>query len=86
MQMFEAVQGFFDRAANRLHLDEPTRKVLSTPRREVAVQVRVPMDDGGLNVYPGLARPVQRRARPVQGEACASTPTHRSTSSGASRP
>ena len=53
MQMFEAVQGFFDRAANRLHLDEATRGVLSTPRREVAVQVRVPMDDGRLNVYPG---------------------------------
>jgi glutamate dehydrogenase (NAD(P)+) len=53
MQMFEAVQGFFDRAADRLHLDEDTRKVLSTPRREVAVQVRVPMDDGRLNVYPG---------------------------------
>ena len=53
MQMFEAVQGFFDRAANRLHLDEATRNVLSTPRREVAVQVRVPMDDGRLNVYPG---------------------------------
>ena len=53
MQMFEAVQGFFDRAANRLHLDEATREVLSTPRREVAVQVRVPMDDGRLNVYQG---------------------------------
>jgi glutamate dehydrogenase (NAD(P)+) len=51
--MFEAVQGFFDRAADRLELDEATRTVLSTPRREVAVQVRVPMDDGRLNVYPG---------------------------------
>jgi len=53
MEMFEAVQGFFDRAADRLELDEATRTVLSTPRREVAVQVRVPMDDGRLNVYPG---------------------------------
>lgn len=53
MELFEAVQGFFDRAADRLQLDEATRKVLSTPRREVAVQVRVPMDDGSLNVYPG---------------------------------
>ena len=53
MEMFEAVQGFFDRAADRLGLDDATRTVLSTPRREVAVQVRVPMDDGRLNVYPG---------------------------------
>jgi glutamate dehydrogenase (NAD(P)+) len=53
MELFEAVQGFFDRAADRLQLDDAARKVLSTPRREVAVQVRVPMDDGSLNVYPG---------------------------------
>jgi len=53
MKMFDAVQGFFDRAADRLRLDDATRKVLSMPRREVSVQVRVPMDDGTLNVYPG---------------------------------
>ena len=53
MELFEAVQGFFDRAADRLRLDDATRRVLSTPRREVAVQVRVEMDDGSLNVYPG---------------------------------
>lgn len=53
MKMFDAVQGFFDRAAERLQLDDATRRVLSSPRREVAVQVRVAMDDGPLNVYPG---------------------------------
>jgi glutamate dehydrogenase (NAD(P)+) len=53
MELFEAVQGFFEQAADRLGLDEATRAVLSTPRREVAVQVRVPMDDGSLRVYPG---------------------------------
>jgi glutamate dehydrogenase (NAD(P)+) len=53
MKLFEAVQGFFEQAADRLNLDEATRAVLSTPRREVAVQVRVPMDDGSLHVYPG---------------------------------
>ena len=85
MQMFEAVQGFFDRAANRLHLDEATRNVLSTPRREVAVQVRVPMDDGQLNATgAGASNTTPRAAR--SRAACASTPTHRSTSSGASRP
>jgi len=53
MKMFEAVRGFFDRAADRLRIDDSTRVVLSTPRREVAVQIRVHMDDGSLHVYPG---------------------------------
>ncbi|MDP9330193.1 MAG: Glu/Leu/Phe/Val dehydrogenase [Actinomycetota bacterium] len=53
MKLFDAVRGFFDEAADRLKLDEASRSVLSTPRREVAVQIRVPMDDGSLNVYPG---------------------------------
>jgi len=53
MELFEAVQGFFDKAADRLKLDDATRKVLSSPRREVQVQVRVPMDDGSLEVFHG---------------------------------
>ena len=53
MKLFEAVQGFFEQAADRLGLDDATRCVLSTPRREVAVQVRVPMDDHSLKVFPG---------------------------------
>jgi glutamate dehydrogenase (NAD(P)+) len=51
--LFRAVQGFFQQAAERIGLDEGTRKVLSRHRREVAVSVRVPMDDGSFNVYPG---------------------------------
>jgi glutamate dehydrogenase (NAD(P)+) len=51
--MFEAVQGFFNQAADRIGLDEGARKVLSTHRREVSVSVRVAMDDGSFNVYPG---------------------------------
>src|SRR5437867_1275709 len=53
MELFEAVQGFFNRAADRLKLDDSTRKVLSTARREVVVQIRVQMDDGSLEVFPG---------------------------------
>jgi glutamate dehydrogenase/leucine dehydrogenase len=53
MQLFEAVQGYFNQAADRIELDEGARKVLSTHRREVAVSIRVPMDDGSFNVYPG---------------------------------
>jgi glutamate dehydrogenase (NAD(P)+) len=53
MEMFEAVQGYFNQAADRIGLDDGARKVLSTHRREVAVSIRVGMDDGSFNVYPG---------------------------------
>jgi len=53
MGLFDAVRGFFEQAAERVGLDEDARRVLGTPRREVAVQVRVPKDGGSLSVYPG---------------------------------
>jgi glutamate dehydrogenase/leucine dehydrogenase len=53
MKLFEAVQGFSEAASERLGLDEATRRVLDTPFREVGVQVRVPMDDGSLETFPG---------------------------------
>ena len=53
MDLFRAVMGFFNQAADRIGLDDATRRVLETPRREVAVQVRVPMDDGSLEIYEG---------------------------------
>ncbi|MFN8233627.1 MAG: Glu/Leu/Phe/Val dehydrogenase [Actinomycetota bacterium] len=53
MQLFEAVLGFFDQAADRIGLDDDARRVLSTPRREVAVQLRVRMDDGSVQTFPG---------------------------------
>ncbi len=53
MELFEAVQGFFEQAADRIGLEESARRVLESPRREVAVQVRVPMDDGSLDVFQG---------------------------------
>ena len=52
-RLFDAVQGHLDVAAKRLGLDEGAHKVLSTHRREVAVSVRVPRDDGTFDVYPG---------------------------------
>jgi glutamate dehydrogenase (NAD(P)+) len=53
MTLFEAVQGYVDQAADRLGLDASVREVLSRHRREVAVSVRVPMDDGSVRVFPG---------------------------------
>jgi glutamate dehydrogenase (NAD(P)+) len=51
--LFDAVQGHLHAAADRIGLDDGARKVLSTHRREVAVSVRVPRDDGSFDVYPG---------------------------------
>jgi glutamate dehydrogenase (NAD(P)+) len=51
--LFAAVQWFFEQAADRVGLDDGSRKVLSTHRREVAVSVRVPRDDGSFDVFPG---------------------------------
>ncbi len=53
MSEFEAVRGFFEDAAARLNLEPSLREVLSRPQRELHVQVRVPMDDGSLKVFPG---------------------------------
>jgi glutamate dehydrogenase (NAD(P)+) len=50
---FEAVQGFYEQAAERLELELSLREALSTPTREVTVQVRVPMDGGGFKVFKG---------------------------------
>jgi glutamate dehydrogenase (NAD(P)+) len=52
-RLFRAVQGHLEHAAERIRLDDGARKVLSTHRREVAVSVRVPRDDGSFDVYPG---------------------------------
>jgi glutamate dehydrogenase/leucine dehydrogenase len=50
---FEAVQRFYEQAAERLELELSLREALSTPTREVTVQVRVPMDGGGFKVFKG---------------------------------
>ncbi len=50
---FEAVQAFYEQAAERLVLELSLREALSTPTREVTVQVRVPMDGGGFKVFKG---------------------------------
>jgi glutamate dehydrogenase (NAD(P)+) len=50
---FEAVQGFYEQAAERLQLELSLREALATPTREVTVQVRVAMDGGGFKVFKG---------------------------------
>jgi glutamate dehydrogenase (NAD(P)+) len=50
---FEAVRGYFEAAAEQLNLELSLREALSTPTREITVQVRVPMDGGGFRVFMG---------------------------------
>ena len=53
MKAFEAVQHYFDRAANQLALTDNMRTLLMTPKREVQVQVAVEMDNGELHTFIG---------------------------------
>jgi glutamate dehydrogenase/leucine dehydrogenase len=53
MNAYEAVQGFFEAAADRLSLEPSIRAVLDTHQRQTIVQVRVPMDDGAVATLEG---------------------------------
>jgi glutamate dehydrogenase (NAD(P)+) len=53
MSPFEAATYFFHRSADRLELNDEMREVLASSYRELAVQVPVRMDDGGVTVYRG---------------------------------
>lgn len=51
---FEAVQEFYEEAADRLNLELSLREAMANPTREITVQVRVPMDGGGFKVFRGF--------------------------------
>ncbi len=53
MNASEAVESFFQAAADRLNLEPSIRAVLAAHRREITVQVRVPMDEGVTAVFQG---------------------------------
>jgi len=53
MKAHEAVQLYFDRAADQLDLSPAMRRLLLIPKREVQVQIPVEMDDGRLETYVG---------------------------------
>ena len=50
---FQQVNVFFDRAADRLGLDDGVRELLRRPWRELRVSVPVRMDDGRIEVFTG---------------------------------
>lgn len=48
-----SVGSFYARAADALGLEDNLREALSFPQREMAVQLRLPLDDGGTKVFRG---------------------------------
>src|SRR2546426_2596749 len=64
---FEAVRGFYEQAAEKLGLELSLREALSTPTREVTVQVRVPMDGGGFKVFKGYRVQYNNARGPYKG-------------------
>ncbi|HZA61209.1 MAG TPA: Glu/Leu/Phe/Val dehydrogenase [Actinomycetota bacterium] len=64
---FEAVQGFYEAAAERLALELSLREALATPAREVFAQVRVPMDFGGFKVFRGYRVQYNNARGPFKG-------------------
>ncbi len=50
---FAIAQHYFQRAADRLQLDEGMRAILSTPKRVLTVSIPVRMDDGSYKVFVG---------------------------------
>lgn len=53
MKAFEAVQHYFDRAADQLSLTDNMRTLLMTAKREVQVQIAVERDNGQLQTFIG---------------------------------
>jgi glutamate dehydrogenase (NAD(P)+) len=64
---FDAVRGFYERAAEELRLELSLREVLATPNREVTVQLRVPTDFGGFKVFTGWRVQYNNARGPYKG-------------------
>lgn len=67
MKPNEAVQLFFDRAADHLDLSDSHRRLLKTPKREVTVEVPVEMDNGDLDVLIGYRVQHNNSRGPMKG-------------------
>ena len=67
MKSFEAVQMYFNLAADELGLDEQTRTLLITPEREVTVQLPLLRDDGGIETLIGYRVQHNSARGPMKG-------------------
>jgi len=67
MKANEAVKLFFDRAADKLEMSPGMRLLLSTPKREITVEVPVEMDNGDLEVLIGFRVQHSSARGPMKG-------------------
>jgi len=67
MRAFEAVNLYFQRAADQLGLSDEMRKLLMVAAREVQVQIPVDMDDGHLATFIGYRVQHNRARGPMKG-------------------
>ncbi len=67
MRSFEAVQRYFERAADELELAGSMRTLLIRARREVQVQIPVEMDNGELHSFIGYRVQHNRARGPMKG-------------------
>ena len=63
----ECALGQFQRAAERLHLDDGMREVLANTKRELSVSFPVKMDDGSLRVFHGYRVHHNETRGPLKG-------------------
>lgn len=67
MKANEAVDFFFDRAADELELDDSHRRLLKTPKREITVEIPLELDNGDLEVLIGYRVQHNNSRGPMKG-------------------
>jgi glutamate dehydrogenase (NAD(P)+) len=67
MTAFETVMFYFNIAADKLELDDASRRMLMTPKREITVEVPVEMDDGRLETLVGYRVQHNNARGPMKG-------------------
>jgi len=67
MRAFDALQLYFNRAADQMDLTENMRRLLVIPKREVQVQIAVEMDDGELATFIGYRVQHNNSRGPMKG-------------------
>jgi len=67
MNAFETVKYYFNLAADVLELDDASRRLLMTPKREVTVEVPVEMDDGRIETLVGFRVQHNNARGPMKG-------------------
>ena len=67
MKSHEAVRLYFERAADRLDLDQSMRRLLLMPKREVQVEIPVEMDNGRLETFVGYRVQHDSSRGPMKG-------------------